>query len=142
MRPVFTGASAALYAILATAVLAEPIGDPIPGDFHGTWAPTVAACADNSGRTTEISRERIASNESTAHLAFGLGGGTMTRDGRTEPVFFGRFYLYGEGLISEGNIYLARVGDRLAISYPADDVDMLAAGALGRDQLVRCERPH
>lgn len=83
------------HGILAAAALAgaDPLHDPIPKEFHGTFAPTLEACRIEDGvETVTVAADGVHYYEGNDYLLIGVSfSGSSTKSGGMVPLFNGRF---------------------------------------------------
>ncbi|HET9639706.1 MAG TPA: hypothetical protein VFP12_10900 [Allosphingosinicella sp.] len=80
-------------ACLAVCAKAQPFHDPIPEEFRGTFAPTLAECRNEDGvEVIEIGQDGVHYYEGDDYLIIGVKfGGSSTKSGKFVPLFNGRF---------------------------------------------------
>ncbi|QCB43961.1 hypothetical protein E5673_18490 [Sphingomonas sp. PAMC26645] len=88
-------------------VQAKGFHDNISSVFHGTWAPSLAACRDADGvEKLSIDDESVNYYEGNDYLLLGIEfGGAMTKRGGSGSLFNGRFTSRMEtNILGEHNI--------------------------------------
>lgn len=99
---------ASLFSLLAGgAAQAKGFHNDIPRVFHGTWAPSLAACRDADGvEKLFIDGESVNYYEGNDYLLLGIEfGGAMTKRGGSGSLFNGRFTSRMEtNILGEHNI--------------------------------------
>ena len=109
---------------LASAAGAQPLHDPIPPEFRGTFAPKLADCSDpDGGELIEEAHDRIHYYEGDDYLLIGIKfSGASTRSGKSVPLFNGRFTGRSETqLLGEMNVRMEMETPNLLIRYALKD---------------------
>lgn len=120
---------------------AKSFHDGIPSAFHGTWAPSLAACRDADGvQQLSIDGESVNYYEGNDYLLLGIEfGGSMTKRGGSGILFNGRFTSRMEtNILGEHNIRMEIDDDNKNVLYRypiGDDGEPIASREF---RSVRC----
>lgn len=111
-------------ACLPITVHAQPFHDPIPSEFQGTFAPTIADCQAPDGvELIAVEADGIHYYEGDDYLIIGVRfDGSSTKSGKFVPLFNGRFTGRAETqLFGEVNARMEMETPRTLIRYALRD---------------------
>jgi len=111
-------------AVLPSMAVSQPLHDPIPPEFRGTFAPKLADCADPDGvELIEVAADGIHYYEGDDYLLIGIKfSGASTKSGKSIPLFNGRFTGRSETqLLGEMNVRMEMETPNLLIRYALKD---------------------
>jgi len=110
--------------VLPSMAVAQPLHDPIPPEFRGTFAPKLTDCADPDGvELIEVASDEIHYYEGDDYLLIGIKfSGASTKSGKSIPLFNGRFTGRSETqLLGEMNVRMEMETPNLLIRYALKD---------------------
>ncbi len=110
--------------LLPSAAVAQPLHDPIPPEFRGTFAPKLADCGDPDGvELIEVAADGIHYYEGDDYLLIGIKfSGASTKSGKSVPLFNGRFTGRSETqFLGEMNVRIEMETPNLLIRYALKD---------------------
>lgn len=105
---------------LAAESFAAPLHDPIPKEFHGTFAPSLEECAEEYGTEgVVVEADGLHHYEADDYLLIGVSfAGSSTKSKKMVPIFHGRFTGRMETqLLGEMNTRLELETPNLLIRY-------------------------